>query len=101
MKLLALLLVMGCGTTSKPDPHELVACEGYTGGTANTECEAACAQAGSNGGVPVGSGSACMTTGSVAPCQSIDWMGDQGCCFPERNMGAGSAEFLISFFGCS
>ncbi len=89
---IVLLLASASCVTPAPDPHELVACDGWTinGGVplpAGSRCEAACQP------MPADTGPLCSTT-FLNPCHSIDFDGIAGCCIPTTSEGP------VKFFEC-
>jgi hypothetical protein len=70
-------LVVACG--SDPDPHEILACKGWTDNMGNPftgQCERACEK------VPQTVGKMCDTV-KASPCNATPYGDLFGCCLPE------------------
>jgi hypothetical protein len=101
---LVAMLAAGCTSSSAPNPHEIVMCDGYAAGSGVVinQCEIAC-QVAENGSPPMGSGSQCTATSGSATdlCPvTFEFDGVVGCCKSVRVPPADPVTFQVRFYVC-
>ncbi len=100
----AWLLLVAVAACSSPDPHQVVACEGYltvNGQPFTGTCELACQKADANGQEPSGHGGTCTadhgpsTMPQEITCPTtFDFSGTIGCCSGGTD-GKADVEFYV------